>query len=394
MDNLGPRPPNYPPLAYCQQLLEAFESAERRGGAAGNRRHRALLLRTLSAYSDTLRAALELLDRDSPSYVAERVALQARIRRADERYTQILERRVQVQRSTPLFEPEEEEAQLAPDTPAAAPVARSRSPPPRPPPAPERTNRNQSAGSSEVRTLSGPEVRRPPPPPPLPRSSGPTSAPVVIAASPSRSSDPGEFVSPSRSPVRSPTSSASSVAYSDLFVPDPVARRALPLPPPPPPPPAPSARLGGHSTSSSAYTAGVFVVVGLPRRLGQGLLVFGAGTGPPSRQAEYRAARIELHDLSAFSSGRARLHSAVAQQLATPRADCPSGVSTKSGGAGQTLLPHPDPRFISQERQRSRTHRRLIQHSGGGASSCFPGHFREALREGQPLVIVVVLGLA
>ena len=65
---------------------------------------------------------------------------------------------------------------------------------------------------------------------------------MVIAASPSRSSAPGEFVSPSRSPVRSPTSSASSVAYSDLFVPDPVARRALPLPPPPPPPPAPSAR--------------------------------------------------------------------------------------------------------------------------------------------------------
>ena len=74
--------------------------------------------------------------------------------------------------------------------------------------------------------------RQPPPPPPAPRHSGPrpTSAPVVVPASPSPS--------PQRSPEH--LSSPSSIAFEDVF------QASPPLPPPPPPQPA------WRSSSSSA----------------------------------------------------------------------------------------------------------------------------------------------
>ena len=82
-----------------------------------------MLLRTLSAYGDTLKAAHSLLDPVAASSAAERQSLQRRIRRTEERYAQIYDRQVPVTKTTPLFEPEEEEAERAPETPAPAATA-------------------------------------------------------------------------------------------------------------------------------------------------------------------------------------------------------------------------------------------------------------------------------
>ena len=203
---MEPRPPGYPPLEYCQWLADRFalQQEKQRGGKAANRQHRALLLRTLDAYKQSLEHALSLVGAELP---AERDSLRLRVARCEQRIQAIYTREVDVTWRTPLFEGAEPPGAVEASAASEPQTERSRSPvdrrPPSPPPA--RPKHSQEVRvTSEVRILPGPGVRRLPPPPPLPRRSGPrpSSAPVPVPASPSpqpvvSSPDPcpDEFVS-------------------------------------------------------------------------------------------------------------------------------------------------------------------------------------------------------